>query len=408
MGSVLYLDRGMRRRGKHGDASSAAARFQAAHSTPSILRPGYNCWAVARAERVALLVDAADYFKAFTEAALRAKRSITILGWDFNSQTRLHFDPMDPNGPPVLLGEFLNWLVQRRSSLHVHVLNWDYPMVFGTDREFPPLYGFGWTPARRVHLRYDDTHPVGGSHHQKIVVIDDSVAFLGGIDLTVRRWDAATGQKLKPVTFKGITDNDPWPQSFAPDLQAIEVGISRTAPPRAEQPAVREVEKLYLDMIAAARKTLYIENQYFTAPRIAAALEKRLAEPDGPEIVLVLRLLSHGWLEEHTMHVLRTRLIERLRKADRHGRFHVYYPHVPGLPDGNCLDVHSKLMVVDDRVLRIGSSNLCNRSLGLDTEADVAIEARGRPQVANVIRRFREHLLAEHLGVPAEKVRVET
>src|SRR5882762_7225006 len=120
MGSVLYLARHRPavvagpqdrrravRRGKHGDASSAAARFQAAHSTPSILRPGYNCWAVARAERVALLVDAADYFKAFTEAALRAKRSITILGWDFNSQTQLHFDPVGADDPPALLGEFL-------------------------------------------------------------------------------------------------------------------------------------------------------------------------------------------------------------------------------------------------------------------------------------------------------------
>jgi uncharacterized membrane protein YdjX (TVP38/TMEM64 family) len=178
-------------------------------------------------------------------------------------------------------------------------------------------------------------------------------------------------------------------------------------PPRGEAPAVREIERLYLDMIRAAQRTIYIENQYFTAPRIAAALEKRLAEPDGPEIVLVLRLLSHGWLEEHTMHVLRTRLIERLRKSDRHGRFRVYYPHVPSLSDGCCLDVHSKLMIVDERVLRIGSSNLCNRSFGLDTEADVAIEARGRPQVANVIRRFRDRLLAEHLGVPIEKVRVE-
>ena len=448
MGSVLYLDRGMRRRG----GATTPARVQAAPSAPSLLRPGYNCWAVARAERVSLLVDAADYFKAFTQAALRAKRSITILGRDFNSQTRLHFDPVGPDDPPALLGDFLNWLVQRRHSLHVHVLNWDYPMVFGADREFPPLYGFGWTPARRVHLRYDDTHPVGGSHHQKIVVVDDSVAFLGGIDLTVRRWDtsehtpddprrtaygkpyppfhdlmvavdgeaarslaaltrerwhAATGHKLKPVTFKGITDNDPWPSSYAPDLTAVEVGIARTAPPKAEEPAVREIEKLYLDMIASAKKTLYIENQYFTAPRIAAALEKRLAEPDGPEVVLVLRLLSHGWLEEHTMHVLRTRLIERLRKNDRHGRFRVYYPHVPGLTEGCCLDVHSKLMIVDDRILRVGSSNLCNRSLGLDTEADIAIEARGRPQVANAIRRFRDRLLAEHVGVPVEKLRVE-
>src|SRR2546430_13013350 len=72
------------------------------------------------------------------------------------------------------------------------------------------------------------------------------------------------------------------------------------------------------------RSTLFPYTTLFRS----AALEKRLAEPDGPEIVLVLRLLSHGWLEEHTMHVLRTRLIERLRKADRHGRFHVYYPHV--------------------------------------------------------------------------------
>jgi len=448
MGSVLYLDRGMPRRRPNG---AAGARAQNAHA-PSLLRPGYNCWAVSRAERLALIIDAADYYKAFYEAALRARHSITILAWDFNSQTRLHFDPVEPNGPPALLGDFLNWLVQRRHSLHVHVLNWDYPMVFGTDREFPPLYGFGWTPARRVHLRYDDTHPVAGSHHQKIVVIDDSVAFIGGIDLTVRRWDspehlpqdprrvaygkpyppfhdlmvlldgeaakslgmlarerwhAATGQKLRPLGVRPDREDDPWPPSFTPELQSVEVGIARTAPPRGELPAIKEVEKLYLDMIAAAEKSLYIENQYFTAPRIAAALEKRLGEPNGPEIVLVLRLLSHGWLEEHTMHVLRTRLIERLRKADRYGRFRVYYPHVPGLTEGCCLDVHSKAMVVDERVLRIGSSNLCNRSLGLDTEADVAIEARGRPQVANVIRRFRDRLLAEHLGVPLEKVRVE-
>src|SRR5258706_1793046 len=448
MGSVLYLDRGMRRRGN----TAAAGRVEEASSTPSLLRPGYNCWTVARAERVAILIDAADYFKAFTEAALRAKRSITILGWDFNSQTRLHFDPEAPDGAPALLGDFLNYLVQRRHTLHVHILNWDYPMVFGADREFPPLYGFGWTPARRVHLRYDDTHPVAGSHHPKVIVIDDTVAFIGGIDptgrprdtpepgpddprrvaygkpyppfhdlmvaldgeaarslatLTRQRWFAATGQKLKPVTFRGVSDNDPWPEGFPPDLQAVAVGTARPAPPRAEQPAIREGEKLYLDMIAAARKTLYIENQYFTPPRICAALGKPIAEPEGPEIVLVLRLLSHGWLGEHTMHVLRTRLIERLRKADRFGRFRVYYPHVPGLPEGCCLDVHSKLMVVDDRILRIGSSNLCNRSFGLDTEADVALEARGRPQVANAIRRFRDRLVAEHLGVPVEKLRVE-
>lgn len=444
MGSVLYLDRGLRR--------SAATRSPEPPAAGTLLRPGYNCWTIARAERVSLLVDAAAYFRAFHEATLRAQRSILILGWDFNSQTRLHFDPVEDDGPPALLGEFLNYLVHRRHGLNVHVLNWDYPMVFGTDREFPPLYGFGWTPARRVHLRYDDTHPVAGSHHQKIVVIDDKVAFLGGIDLTVRRWDEsthtpddprrvaygkayppfhdlmvaldgdaarslgalarerwlnATGQRLKPAGQRG-GEHDPWPAALEPDLSGIEVAIARTIPPQGETPGVREVERLYLDMIASAKRTIYIENQYFTAPRIAAALEKRLAEPDGPEIVLVLRLLSHGWLEEHTMHILRTRLIERLRRNDRHARFHVYYPHVPGLVEGGCLDVHSKLMIVDDRILRLGSANLCNRSFGLDTEADVAIEARGRPQVATTIRAFRDRLLAEHLAVAPERFQEET
>jgi uncharacterized membrane protein YdjX (TVP38/TMEM64 family)/phosphatidylserine/phosphatidylglycerophosphate/cardiolipin synthase-like enzyme len=435
LGSVLYLDRGPRR------AELGATRAAAG----SLLRAGYNCWTVARAARCALLVDAQAYFEAFHRAALRAQRSILLLAWDFNSQTRLHFDPVPEDGPPALLGEFLNFLVRRRRGLQIHVLNWDYPMVFGADREFPPLYGFGWTPAHRVHLRYDDTHPVGGCQHQKVAVIDDAFAFAGGIDLTVRRWDTpehaaddprrvaygkpyppfhdlmvavdgeaarrlaalarerwlhATGQRLSPVE----ASHDPWPAALQPDLADVEVGISRTMPPCGEAGAVREVERLYLDMIAAASETLYIENQYFTAPRIAAALEKRLAEPQGPEIVLVLRLLSHGWLEEHTMHVLRTRLIERLRQADRHDRFRVYYPHVPGLAEGSCIDVHSKLMIVDDRILRIGSSNLCNRSMSVDTECDIAIESRGAAPVAGVIRGFRERLLGEHLGVSAARV----
>ncbi|HYG54061.1 MAG TPA: VTT domain-containing protein [Burkholderiales bacterium] len=439
MGSVLYLHRNTQLQKQD--------RRDTSYRPKSLLRPGYNCYAVARAERFAILVDAADYFKAFYEAALLARRSITILGWDFNSQTRLHFDPVPKDGPPALVGDFLNYLVRRRRGLHVRILNWDYPMVFGADREFPPLYGFGWKPARRVVLRYDDTHPVAGCQHQKIVVIDDAIAFAGGIDLTVRRWDCsehrpddprrvaygkpyppfhdcmvavdgeaaralaqitrdrwqlATGQTLRPAQGAKVADGDPWPENLRPDLRGIDVGISRTMPPRGEAGAVREIERLYLDMIAAARDTIYIENQYFTAPRIAAAIEKRLAEPDGPEVVLVLRLLSHGWLEEATMHVLRTRLLQRLRDADKYGRFHVYFPHIEGLPDSCCIDVHSKLMVADDRWLRIGSANLCNRSMAMDTECDTLIESRDDPKIGQVIRDFRDRLIAEHVGVPLE------
>lgn len=108
------------------------------------------------------------------------------------------------------------------------------------------------------------------------------------------------------------------------------------------------------------------------------------------------------------MHVLRTRLIRRLRQADRYGRSHVYYPHVPGLPPTCCLDVHSKVMAVDERSLRIGSANLCNRSMGMDTECDVLVESRGQSEVAARIAEFRDGLIAEHLGVDLRTFKEET
>lgn len=411
----------------------------------SLFEPGRNCCAVARAGRVAWLIDGEAYFTAFMRAAERAEHSILILAWDFSSTTRLHFAGGSWGGPPPRLGDFLNWLARRRHDLHIRVLDWDYPMVFGTDRELPPVWGFGWKPHRRVEIAYDNTHPVGASHHQKVVVIDDAMAFIGGFDLTDRRWDtpehcvadrrrrvgstdyppfhdlmmavdgdaarclgdlarsrwlAATEEEL-PATAAAA---DPWPPMLTPDLRDIDVAISRTMPPSGERPAIHEVETLYLDMIAAARQYIYIENQYFTSSRIGDALAERLAEPEGPEIVLVLRLLSHGWLEEHTMHLLRTELLERLRAADRHGRLHAYYAHIPGLKEGTCLDVHAKLTIIDDELLRIGSANLCNRSMGLDSECDATLEARGDPAVAAAIRNFRNRLLAEHLATSPERV----
>jgi phosphatidylserine/phosphatidylglycerophosphate/cardiolipin synthase-like enzyme/uncharacterized membrane protein YdjX (TVP38/TMEM64 family) len=409
----------------------------------SLFRAGDNCCAVVRADRAAVLVDAADYFAAFMRAAERAQRSIIVLAWDFDSRTPLGFD--DRNECCTGLGDFLNGLARRRRRLRIHVLDWDYPMIFGHDRELPPLYGLGWKPHRRVDFQFDDSHPVAGSHHQKIVVIDDKLAFVGGLDLTSKRWDTpahrpddprrridgtpyppfhdlmialdgdaartlaaiarrrwwtATGETLRAVAV----DGDPWPDALAADATDVTVGVACTAPAVASAPGIRQVEQLYLDMIARAQRYVYIENQYFTSHTIGAALGARLEQPDGPEIVLVTRLLSHGWLEEMTMHVLRTRLIRELRARDSQGRFHVYYPHVAGLAEGTCVDIHSKAMIVDDEWLRIGSANLSNRSMGLDTECDVVIEAGGAPRVAQAIRGVRGRLLAEHLGTSPNEV----
>jgi phospholipase D1/2 len=420
-----------------------------------VFEPGRNCWRIEAAQRAAVLVDADAYFKAFVAAARQAQRSILITGWDFHSRTRLLCKEHDRCD--LELGPFLNELCRERRDLQVHVLIWDYPMIFGLDREWAPLHALGWKPQRRVHFRYDDTHPIGGSHHQKIVVIDDAVAFSGGIDLTWRRWDTvdhapdnqhriakgvpyppfhdlmmavegdaaralgelvrerwrkATGETLSsPVPRRRMfRRSEPavvarWPQSLEPDLRGVEVAISRTEPAANGSDGVHEVEALYLDMIAAARRSIYIENQYFTADRIGAALAARLAEPDGPEVIVVLRELSHGWLEELTMQTLRTRLVEKLRAADRYGRFRAYYPFIAGLKVGTCIDVHSKMMIVDDDVLRIGSANLANRSMGLDTECDLTLAAAQREDVREVVRNLRAQLLAEHLGFEPSQVR---
>jgi hypothetical protein len=101
---------------------------------------------------------------------------------------------------------------------------------------------------------------------------------------------------------------------------------------------------------------------------------------------------------------LRSKLVQRLTAADGEGRLSVLYPAMPGLTEGTCIDLHSKMMAVDDEWLRIGSANINNRSMGVDTECDVAIEAAGRADVAQAIRDLRNKLLAEHLGVPAKEV----
>jgi phosphatidylserine/phosphatidylglycerophosphate/cardiolipin synthase-like enzyme/uncharacterized membrane protein YdjX (TVP38/TMEM64 family) len=389
-----------------------------------------------------MLVDGAAYFDAFRRAAERAERSILILAWDFDSRTPVKWDG---TGPTLAVGPFLNSLVRRRRRLQVHVLDWDYPMIYGLEREPPPLYGIGWKAHRRVHIRYDSSHPLVASQHQKIVVIDDRIAFVGGLDLASRRWDTtdhdpgdprrnwqgkpyppfhdvmalvdeeparelaviarrrwqlATGERLEPVRV----ETDPWPPGLRPDLEDVLVGIACTAPEGESGPGSRAVERLYLDMIARARRYIYVENQYFTARRIGEALAARLTEPSGPEIIVVTRLLSHGWLEELTMHRLRARLVNELRAADRHGRFHALYPHVPGLAEGTCVDLHSKVMIVDDEWLRIGSANVSNRSMGLDTECDVMVDAQGREATAAAIRAARDRLVGEHLNVAPSEV----
>src|SRR3954463_14929113 len=105
----------------------------------TLFKPGETCGAPAPPRRVSFIVDADGYFRLFRRAAERAERSILILGWDFDSRTVLE---QEEGSAPVVLGDFLNDLARRKRRLEVKILDWDYPMVFGADREIPPTLGF--------------------------------------------------------------------------------------------------------------------------------------------------------------------------------------------------------------------------------------------------------------------------
>jgi len=413
---------------------------------PSFVLSENNCWKVGVAHRAAVLVDAADYFSALHETLLHAQRSIHILGWDLHSQVELIRGKAPANNAPSRLGPLLNWLARRRPGLDVRLLLWDYSMVFTFQREPPPLYNLDWTPRRNVKFRFDGEHPLGASHHQKVVVVDGKLAFAGGLDLTQRRWDtsehaprnylrkAPNGETYPPFhDIQMLVDGEPaealaelfrkrwkratgknirtrpsqgsdlWPASVTPDFHEALTGVARTEPQYKSRREVREVEALYLDAIRAAERYIYLENQYFTCPPIAQALAERLREKNGPEVVIVLPRRTRGWLGEKIMDARRVPALLAMQEADAHGRLRAGYPHVAGLGAQNIM-VHAKAMIVDDRLLRVGSANLNNRSMGLDTECDLAIDASGSPETATAIARVRDRLLGEHLGAPPREV----
>ena len=417
---------------------------QSAELRHGILEVGRNCRSIAHADRFALLIDGSAYFSVLREALARAERTIFIVGWDIDSRMQL-VPGGAGDGLPAALGDFLQTLSSRRRRLRIYILAWDFAMIYAFEREWMPVYQTGWRSQRGIVFRQDGRHPRGASHHQKMVTIDDRLAFVGGLDLTRSRWDTpahapddarrrdANGLRYGPfhdvqAMFDGDAaaaigvlarerwhrscgkrialrahravdrDADPWPPNVPVQLSNLMLGISVTEPPYRSREPVQDIRTLIADAIGSARRNIYIENQYFTAAVAREALEQRLAQDDGPDVAVVVPRVQSGWLQEATMGVLRARLHRALVDADTRGRFGVYCPHVDGLGQG-CVNVHSKVMIVDDTLLSVGSANLNNRSMVLDTECNVTIDANGDARIREAIAHWRNRLLAEHLDV---------
>jgi phosphatidylserine/phosphatidylglycerophosphate/cardiolipin synthase-like enzyme len=398
-----------------------------------------RCALQATAEKAAVLVDGAAYFAALADALPRASRRIVIVGWDFDAGITL--TPDRPGSLP--LGRLLRGLVEATPELEVNILVWSLAVVHAPGAPLPLLVGEDWQAHPRIHLKLDTRHPIYASHHQKIVTVDEDLAFVGGIDLTVGRWDTAdhaaknplrvnpdgsvygpihdlhmaisgpaarkvasyardrwaagAGEALEPPDL--APDASLWPAGLEAEFASIPVALARTEPKWRGRQGWQEGLCLTRDALLAARRAVYIELQYFSAAFLRPVLEELLARPDGPEIVLVLTEESHSFIEHVFMGRNRDRLLTRLSRIDRHGRLRAFHPVTDGAePDKPCsILIHSKLVIVDDRIIRIGSSNLNNRSTGLDTEFDLAVEAQ-EPGAAAGIGQVRDRLIAEHVG----------
>ena len=420
------------------------AAKQSADIVP-VVEEGRNCWRIARANRVSVVVDAADYFHYVRELCEDAQNLLLFVGWDFDS--RISLEPGDRSRRARLSGFFLR-LARRNPRRRIAILKWR----FGALKQFLiPASAWTlarWAATRAIEFKFDGAHPAGCSHHQKIVIVDDCLAICGGIDLASGRWDTpdhldddpkrllpngkpqapwhditmlmdgeiagalgelardrwavAGGKPLPPIQ----TIEPQWPEDVPVLFENVDLAIARTRAPYGEVQEVREIETLYLDMIAAAQSFIYIENQYLTSAKIAAAIATRMGEANPPDIIVVMPRSAEGWLEQKAMDAARVQLARAIAKVDKGDRFRIYVPVTKG---GTDIYVHAKLMIVDDRILRIGSANLNNRSLGLDSECDMVLDCAlpANKGAQETIAALRTRLLAEHLGVD-EKVVAET
>ena len=412
----------------------------------SILLPGDTVWKKCKTRRLAVLNDAAAYFAALREALLLATDRVYIIGWDIHSQTRFvgpsgHAD----DGLPEELGPFLKALLQARPDLRIDVLSWDFPALYAAEREWNSPAKFMSDTSDRLRFCFDASLPLGSAQHQKIVVIDGAVAFSGGLDLTIRRWDTSEhaagnphradpdGEPYPPfhdvqcmvdgeaaAALLELVENrwraagctvedatapagDRWPASVPVQARDIVTGIARTEIRTARDPGVDEVARLFEASINAANRFIYIENQFTSTTEIARLLAQRMLDVPSLRVLIVTPKMHSSWFESQAMQGGRGGFIDTFVAAGVMDRIRFLYPATRDASSVAAVMVHSKVMIVDDCLLRIGSANLNNRSMGADTECDLAFEATSEEH-RQFIGRLRRGLIGHFCGVTEQEI----
>ncbi|MFW5827438.1 MAG: VTT domain-containing protein [Alkalispirochaeta sp.] len=395
-----------------------------------------------RAHELAVFIDSASYFSALYTAIAAAERRILIVGWSLDDRIRLVRGGADER----TLGELLVHRARENPSLRIQLRIWQAPAVFAADQHITAWFEGETRKLANLELVRVPAESAFAARHEKYVIIDDALAFLGGIDLSHNRWDTADHHGVHPartnpdgepyvpyhdvqLMFSGpavrdlftvavgdglISDNwDPpgdsdtarelWPPGVPVDLRDEELlfSVTRSHPDSTENDGtdseayLRHIAHLYRDVVRAAEERIYIENQYFSSDEITEALTAHLENPEGPEVIIIVPRELPDALGRVTMGVNTTVQLARLISHDRHRRLGVFH-RVSADDTAADIKVHSKTMIVDGELITVGSANISRRSFSLDSELNATIRGVGTVE---------DRLLAQHTGLDLEEWR---
>ena len=360
---------------------------------------------------VEVLVDGDDALAALADALAQARSHAHIAGWHLTPNFRLTRDL----GAPTLV-ELLNGLGER---VGVRVILWAGPPMpaFQPTRGAMKKVQSELTQLGRVQCVLDARERTLHCHHEKIVVIDDEVAFVGGIDLSDLsgdRWDRRThpprgaigwhdaATRLRGPIVADVAEHfrQRWnevahqhvpPPVIQPPAGAVTLQLVRTVPERTYDFAPRgefSIAEAYVRALRSAERLIYLENQFLWSTEIAQVLMDKLRNPPHPDFRMVLVLPARPSSGADTTRGQLGCLVD----ADD-GAGHLLAATL--VTDGPYAPyVHAKVGVIDDRWLTIGSANLNEHSLFNDTEVNIVT------QDADLARQTRLALWSEHLDRP--------
>lgn len=385
-------------------------------------RHGDDCWS-ARARRrtgnrVEVLIDGASAFPAMEEAIRGAQHSVYIANWHASPDFRLS---RGPDAAPLR-----DLLAEVAERVPVRLLLWAGPPLpaFQPTRKMVKQAQQEFMRDSRVQCALDARERTLHCHHEKLVIVDDTHAFVGGLDFTALEGDRYDESDHRPSDPMGWHDaavslhgpavadvsrhfgqrwreiaGESLPEAPEPPPAGdIEVQVLRTVPEKTYRFSPRgdfTILETYLRAIGSAQHFIYLENQFLWSPEVVDALADKLEHPPRPEFRILLLLPakpSDG--TESTRGQL-----GRLMDADGDGG-RLLATTVSG-NDGDTtapVYVHAKIGIVDDRWLTIGSANLNEHSLLNDTEMNVVTCD------AALARETRLRLWSEHTAKSAEEV----